>query len=199
MENIALPHPSLTPRASKDMTAYHVAPENLLTAMKALKLDYPMLMDITAIDHGVGAKQRFEVLYHIFNPLSHKYARVGVFCFNNVAPSVASIVSLYPAADWHEREAYDLMGVAFEGHPNLKRILMWDEYPYHPLRKDFPLAGLETPLHDEGVTEATQEKVKPAPMAGGPFVAKNGQAMAKAEPRAKDEEWNEGKLKKGNV
>jgi hypothetical protein len=57
-----------------------------------------------------------------------------------------SVVSLWPGANWHERECYDMFGIKFEGHPDLRRILMWDGYPYHPLRKEFPLAGIETEL-----------------------------------------------------
>ena len=69
---------------------------------------------------------------------------------------------------------------------------MWDGYPYHPLRKDFPLAGIETALPDIEVAEETQAKVKPAPMAGGPFVASPGEInLTEAEPRAKDESWSE--------
>ena len=61
------------------------------------------------------------------------------------------------------------MGTTYEGHPNLKRILMWDAYPYHPLRKDFPLAGIETELPAEDVVEQTDVAVAAAPMMGGPL------------------------------
>ena len=99
--------------------------------------------------------------------------------------------SLYPAANWHERETYDLMGIHYEGHPDLRRILMWDDYPYHPLRKDFPLAGIETPLPADDVAEVTGTSVKPAPMMGGPFVSSAGGPMSQIEPQARDESWNE--------
>ena len=65
--------------------------------------------------------------------------------------------------NWHEREVYDLMGIRFSGHPDLRRILMWEGYPYHPLRKDFPLAGKPTDLPGVAFTKVT-------PMEGGPFV-----------------------------
>jgi NADH-quinone oxidoreductase subunit C len=84
------------------------------------------------------------------------------------------------------------MGVRFEGHPDLRRILMWDGYPHHPLRKDFPLAGIDTPLPDLEVGELTKATAAPAPMMGGPFVASVGEMnMTDAEPSAKDESWNE--------
>jgi NADH-quinone oxidoreductase subunit C len=102
------------------------------------------------------------------------------------------VVSLWATANWHEREAYDLLGIVFENHPDLRRILMWDGYPYHPLRKDFPLAGIQTPLPDLEVGEITGASVKPAPMVGGPFVSSPGEMnLTDAEPSAKDESWNE--------
>ena len=74
----------------------------------------------------------------------------------------------------------------------VRRILMWDGYPYFPLRKEFPLAGIETPLPDAEVTAETGAKVLPAPMMGGPFVAAAGEInLTEAEPRAKDESWTE--------
>ena len=84
-----------------------------------------------------------------------------------------------------------MFGITFSGHPNLKRILMWDEYPYFPLRKDFPLAGIDVPLPAEDVAEVTEASVEPAPMMGGPFVSSGEGMMSDSEPRAKDESWTE--------
>lgn len=190
MENLA-PHPALTPRLCSDCTGYNVVPEKLTEAMSSLIKSYPMLMDITGIDHGTNAKKRFEVLYHLFNPTTHQSCRVASFCFSNVSPSIPSVVSFWEAANWHERETFDLMGIAFEGHPDLRRILMWDDYPYHPLRKDFPLAGIPTPLPGEDVAAATKASVEAAAMAGGPFVSGSGVGMCNREPSAKDESWRE--------
>ena len=106
-----------------------------------------------------------------------------------------SVSKIYPSANWHERETFDMFGIVFTEHPNLKRILMWDEYPYFPLRKEFPLAGIDTPLPAADVAEVTEASVEPAPMMGGPFVSANSGTMSDSEPRAKDESWTEKKEK----
>ena len=88
-----------------------------------------------------------------------------------------------------------MFGIKFTDHPNLKRILMWDEYPYFPLRKEFPLAGIDVPLPAADVAEVTGVDVDPAPMMGRPFVSSGNGRMSDAEPRAKDESWTEESLK----
>ena len=112
-------------------------------------------------------------------------------------PLLPHFQHVYPAANWHERETFDMFGIHFSNHPNLKRILMWDEYPYYPLRKEFPLAGIDTPLPAADVVEVTQASVEPAPMMGGPFVSSNSNSgpISNSEPRAKDESWTERKEK----
>jgi NADH-quinone oxidoreductase subunit C len=132
------------------------------------------------------------VVYHLFSTTRHEYVRVTAPCAGDTEPVAPSATGLWPAANWHEREAYDMFGITFEGHPDLRRILMWDGYPYHPLRKEFPLAGIETVLPDSEVAEETKAKVIAAPMMGGPFVASAGEMnLTDAEPRAKDESWSE--------
>ena len=84
-----------------------------------------------------------------------------------------------------------MFGIKFEGHPDLRRILMWDEYPYFPLRKEFPLAGIDTPLPAADAAEVTEASVEPAPMMGGPFVSSGDGVMSSSEPRALDESWTE--------
>ena len=83
------------------------------------------------------------------------------------------------------------MGIRFVGHPDLRRILMWDDYPYHPLRKEFPLAGIDVPLPAADIAERTGVTAAPAPMMGGPFHAPQHGPMSRREPRADDESWNE--------
>lgn len=191
--------PAIAERPSVDCPAYDVPREDLVDVLRHLRdrCGFTMLMDLTAVDWAAGASPRFSVVYHLYSLQRHGYVRVVAPCAGDDEPVAPSVVALWPAADWHERETYDLMGVRFEGHPDLRRILMWDGYPYHPLRKEFPLAGHDTELPDEEIAEETKVRVRPAPMAGGPFVAVPGETLVEAEPRAKDESWNESAEKPG--
>ena len=90
-----------------------------------------------------------------------------------------TVTDIWPGADWHEREVWDMMGIPFSGHPNLKRILMWEGYPFFPLRKDFPLAGRPSDMPDVAFTGV-------APLEGGPFVTcAGGEDTVRREPRAR--------------
>ena len=138
------------------------------------------------------------MVYHLYSTEKHEYLRVVTPCSSDADPSCPSVVGLWATADWHEREAYDMFGIHFDGHPDLRRILMWDGYPYHPLRKEFPLAGKEVEFPDEDLIEATGKTVEPAPMMGGPFHASQSGSMADREPRADDESWNEHNVRRDN-
>jgi NADH-quinone oxidoreductase subunit C len=190
--------PQVTPRASLDHEAVNVPAGDILAVLQFLRDDraYDLLVDVTAIDWAEGVSPRFTVVYHLFSTSHHGYIRVAVNCPDDGAPAVPSACALWAGANWHERETYDMFGITFEGHPDLRRILMWDGYPHFPLRKDFPLAGIETPLPDAEVVAETGTKAIAAPMVGGPFVAAPGEInLTEAEPRAKDESWNESREK----
>lgn len=182
----------LLPRESSDHLAFNCPQERLVEAATILKdeLGYDMLLDVTAIDWDAQSP-RFTGVYHLLSTSKHEYLRIASDCVDDINPSLPSLCGVFAAADWHERETYDLMGIHYENHPNLKRILMWDDYPYHPLRKDFPLAGIEVPLPAADVAEATEAKVLPAPMMGGPFVSSGDGPMSQTEPSAKDQSWTE--------
>ena len=138
-------------------------------------LGYAMLLDISAVDF-LGEDPRFEVVYELATVDDAKRLRVKAKVGEDVA--VPTAVDLWGGADWHEREVWDLMGIGFAGHPNLKRILMWEGYPYFPLRKDFPLAGRPTDMPDVAFSGV-------APLEGGPFVASAGAPNAVLrEPRS---------------
>ena len=186
--------PQIASRATGDHPAINV-PLAEVTAVLASLRDghaFDFLVDVTAADWGVDASPRFTVFWHLFSTATSAYVRVAADCTSDTEPVAPTVCDLWPAANWHERETYDLLGITFSNHPDLRRILMWDGYPYHPLRKDFPLAGIDTPLPDLEVGEITKATAKPAPMMGGPFVASPGEInLTEAEPRAKDESWTE--------
>ena len=183
----------LSSRDSVDCLSYFCPPENLVELASALRdrEGFEMLVDLTALDWGQENSPRFTTLCHFYSLALKTYLRIACDCPSVDEPEVPSLAGVYPAADWHEREVFDMFGIIFAGHPNLKRILMWDEYPYHPLRKEFPLAGIETPLPAPDVVEVTNVSVKPAPMMGGPFVSPAEGNVSETEPRAKDESWTE--------
>jgi len=102
---------------------------------------FEMLTDVCGVDE-YPKEPRFDVIYHLRCLRTGELARVKVFAEGD-NHEVPSAVPIYPTANWHEREAFDMMGIVFTGHPDLKRILMPLEFEYHPLRKDFPLDGIE--------------------------------------------------------
>lgn len=186
--------PQVTARPSSDHPAINVPVADLIAVLTALRDDhgYDHLADLTAIDWAEGVSPRFTVVYHLFSTKASTYVRVATACANDTEPSVPTLSSLWPGANWHERECYDMFGIKFAGHPDLRRILMWDGYPGFPLRKEFPLAGVETVLPDPEIAAETSTPVIAAPMVGGPFVTSPGEInLTEAEPRAKDESWNE--------
>lgn len=185
--------PNATERPSKDHLAVNVPVAQLAATLQILRddFDYNLLTDITAIDWGVDATPRYTGIYHLFSLKSHTTVRIATDCEDSVEPTLPSVVSLWPAANWHERETFDMFGIRYSGHPDMRRILMWDTFPHYPLRKDFPLAGFETELPAEDVASVTQAKVEPAPMMGGPFHAPQADAMSHREPRAADQSWTE--------
>lgn len=186
----------LTERPSSDHPAVNCPPDKLVELSAALRdeFGYDLLLDVTAVDWDAQSP-RFTGIYHLLSTTKHEYLRIAVDCADDIHPKLPSLCGVFAAANWHERETYDLMGIHYEGHPNLRRILMWDDYPYHPLRKEFPLAGIEVPLPAADVAEATQAKVIAAPMMGGPFVSSGDGSMDQTEPSARDESWTENREK----
>ncbi len=186
--------PFLSARDSLDFVAVNAPADRLIEFATALRDEhgFAMLADVCAMDWN-QASPRFSVIHHFYNGDTKQFLRVNCPAPDDAAPAIPSLTGLYPGANWHEREAYDLMGIRFTGHPDLRRILMWEGYPYHPLRKEFPLAGIETELPAADTAEATGARVIAAPMAGGPFVSACGSTLAGGEPRALDQSWNDNK------
>ncbi len=197
LSKLTASYPFLTPRDSADHPSVNCPVENLLELATELRDQhaFDLLSDVTCID-WFKQLPRFSVVYHFFSSTRHRYLRVVAPIADDENPSVPSLTGLWPAADWHEREAYDMFGVKFENHPDLRRILMWEGYPWHPLRKEFPLAGHPTELPDAEIRQETGTPVIPAPMEGGPFAAsQQAGMMSKNEPRGADESWSEDKEK----
>ena len=143
------------------------------------ELSFDYLVDISTLDH-MGEEPRFEVVYEIYGYGHHKHLRVRAKIPDG--EDVPTVFDVWPTANWHEREAWDMMGVKFAGHPDLRRILMWEGYPFFPLRKEFPLAGKPSDMPEVGFTNV-------APMADGPFVTSaGGKDTVAREPRAKKAE-----------
>jgi len=133
-----------TTSAFRDNERVHIAAEKLFDFMKTLKENagFDMLAEVAGVDylHYPGARDRYAVIYGLTNTASGERLWVKVM-LNDPDPKVASVYPLWKGADWMEREVYDMYGVFFEGHPDLRRILMPEEFAAYPLRKDYPLRG----------------------------------------------------------
>ena len=163
-------------------TTYTIAASDLREIAKFCRdeISFDYLLDITSIDN-FGEEPRFEIVYHLYSMPHGAHVRLKLRVSEDVG-ALDTVSDIWPTADWHEREIYDMMGIKFNGHPDLRRILMWDGYPFFPLRKDFPLAGLPSDMPDVAFTKVT-------PLEGGPFVTVPSTAGSKdREPRARPRE-----------
>lgn len=104
--------------------------------------EFDLLSDICGADRGAEEDPRFEVNYHLFSTVHYSRLRLKVLLSED-DPHVGSVTSVWKTADWHERETYDLFGVVFDNHPDLRRILLPSDFDGHALRKDYPLRGYE--------------------------------------------------------
>lgn len=140
------------------------------------ELQYEMILDISSVDH-FEHEPRYEIVYELATLDDSKHLRIKAPVAEG--EEVPTATDLWLGADWHEREVWDMMGIGFSGHPNMKRILMWEGYPFHPLKKDFPLAGRPSEMPDVAFSGV-------APLEGGPFVTSAGaQDPVRREPRAR--------------
>jgi NADH-quinone oxidoreductase subunit C len=149
-------------------------------AKSSLGFDY--LVDISSVDN-YGEDPRFLLVYELYGYGHRSHLRLKTAVSEEKA-DLPTVTTVWRTADWHEREIFDMMGIRFRGHPDLRRILMWDGYPYFPLRKDFPLAGKPSELPEVAFT-------RPAPLEGGPFVTiAGGKDTIAREPRVRIPETN---------
>lgn len=139
----------------------HIAPTSIVPFCDFLKTDrtcgFSTLVDITAVDHP-SREARFDVVYHFLSMYQNHRVRVKVALREE--EMMASITEVYPAANWFEREVYDMFGILFTGHPDLRRILTDYGFRGYPLRKDFPTTGYTEVRYDEAQKRVVYEPVK---------------------------------------
>jgi NADH-quinone oxidoreductase subunit C len=149
-------------------TWLYIRKERLLEVCRLLHddrdLGYLYISDITAIDwlphwEKVEKPKRFEVVYNLYSPVH--FRRIFLKVRVDEGESVPSVMGIWEGANYPEREVYDMFGIPFEGHPNLKRILMPDDWVGHPLRKDFPLGGEEIPFAQGTWGPSIEDKTHP--------------------------------------
>jgi NADH-quinone oxidoreductase subunit C len=166
----------------RDERTYTISTRDLRDIAKFCRdeVSFDYLLDITSIDN-FGEEPRFEIVYHLYSMPHAAHLRLKLKLSEELV-ALDTVSDIWPTANWHEREIYDMMGIKFREHPDLRRILMWDGYPFFPLRKDFPLAGLPSDMPDVAFTKVT-------PLEGGPFVTVPSTAGSKdREPRARPRE-----------
>ena len=166
------------PEFREETTLKLIDKNRIIDLAKYLKTHsaFDYLVDISSVDN-FGQEPRYEVVYEFYSYKHGFHLRVKTEVSEEDL-QIPTLTSVYQTANWHEREIYDMMGIQFTGHPNLERILMWEGYPYFPLRKDFPLEGLPSELPDGHFTSS-------APLEGGPFVTEPAQHVSDREPRSK--------------
>lgn len=132
---------------------FHVHRDNLVAVMRLLRDDaalrFEFLSGVSGVHYPGDAGRELHAVYHLASYTWNRRIRVETSAPDD-DPHIPSVVAVYPAADWHERETWDMFGIQFDGHPALTRILMPDDWPGHPQRKDYPLGGI--PVEYKGAT-----------------------------------------------
>jgi NADH-quinone oxidoreductase subunit C len=135
--------------------------ERIIDVLKFLRDDgrcrFEVLIDICGVDWP-GRERRFDVVYHLLSPRSGQRVRVKIEADEDTP--VPSAVSIFPAANWYEREAYDMYGILFSDHPDMRRLLTDYGFDGYPLRKDFPLTGFVEVRYDDSAKRVVYEPVK---------------------------------------
>jgi NADH-quinone oxidoreductase subunit C len=138
-----------------------VDPARIIEALQFLRDDpaaqFVSIIDISGVDYP-ERERRFDVVYHLLSPKMNRRVRVKVA--TDEETPIASATVVYPGADWYEREVYDLFGVLFDGHPDLRRILTDYGFDGHPLRKDFPMTGFVEVRYDDQEKRVRYEPVR---------------------------------------
>jgi NADH-quinone oxidoreductase subunit C len=139
-------------------------PESLAALRDGRELAFAQLVDLCGIDYSSYGDRgwdgaRYAVVYHLLSLAHNQRLRVRVFAPDDEFPVLASAVPVWPSANWYEREAFDLFGIVFEGHPDLRRILTDYGFVGHPFRKDFPISGYVEMRYDPGERRVVYQPV----------------------------------------
>ncbi|UAL30287.1 NADH-quinone oxidoreductase subunit C [Nocardioides rotundus] len=138
---------------------FHIRRQDLPFVAQMLRDDerlrFEFLSGVSGVNYPDDAGRELHAVYHLLSMTHNRRIRVEVAC-PDADPHIPSVVSIYPTADWHERETWDMFGIVFDGHPALTRILMPDDWPGHPQRKDYPLGGI--PVEYKGGTIAPPDE-----------------------------------------
>jgi NADH-quinone oxidoreductase subunit C len=138
---------------------FHVAREHLATLVRHLRDDaylrFEFCSSVSGVHYPADQGRELHAVYHLQSMTHNRRIRLEV-SVPDADPHIPSVVATYPTADWHERETYDMFGIVFDGHPALTRILMPDDWPGHPQRKDYPLGGV--PVEYKGATIAPPDQ-----------------------------------------
>ncbi len=157
----ALPRHVLSTEVVNDELVVHAGREGLLRVLTYLRDDqnsqFKQLMDVTAVDHP-DREQRFDIVYNLLSPRQNQ--RIRVKLATDESTPVPTATGVFSSANWYEREVWDLFGVVFSEHPDLRRILTDYGFEGHPLRKDFPLTGYVEVRYDEDQKRVVYEPVK---------------------------------------
>jgi NADH-quinone oxidoreductase subunit C len=157
----ALPGKARSAGVAHGVLVLQTEPQQLIDVVRVLRDDprlrFVNLTDVTAVDYP-GRERRFDVVYHFLSPTLN--ARIRIKLQADESTQVPSIIELFPGADWFEREAYDLYGVIFAGHPDMRRLLTDYGFDGHPLRKDFPLTGFVEVRYDDQQKRVVYEPVR---------------------------------------
>jgi NADH-quinone oxidoreductase subunit C len=165
----------------RDQLTVEVAATDLIGAATALRdepaLAFTTLLDVVGVDyHGFGGHEgaRYALVYIMLSIKHNTRVRVRVFCADDDFPAVESVVGVWPAANWYERETFDLFGIVFKGHPDLRRILTDYGFVGHPFRKDFPVSGHVEMRYDPEQKRVVYQPVTIEPREIVPRVVREG-------------------------
>jgi NADH-quinone oxidoreductase subunit C len=167
-----------------DEATIEVAPEDWLEVALALRDDaglaFDLMMDLCGVDYstyqdGAWEGKRFAVVLHLLSIKRNHRLRVRAFCADDELPIIASLMDVWPAVNWFEREAFDLYGIIFDGHPDLRRILTDYGFIGHPFRKDFPISGHVEMRYDPELKRVVYQPVSIEPREITPRIVREDQ------------------------